>query len=87
MDHRIPWFEWNGHRVKMRDVRTRFKLRSSFFSVEDKGNMLLLKGRGFGHGVGLSQQGAMEMAKQGLKYDQILHFYFQDVQLVNKKDL
>ena len=81
MDERKPWFHYNGRKVKMRDVRTRFKLKSSFFSVEDRGSSLLLKGRGFGHGVGLSQQGAMEMSRQGMNFRQILQFYFKEVRL------
>jgi stage II sporulation protein D len=43
---------------------------------------LLFYGRGFGHGVGLSQEGAMCMAKQGLNYKTILHHYFQNVKIM-----
>ncbi len=78
---RRPWFLYNGKKVKMRDVRTKFKLKSSFFTVVDKGDKYLLKGKGFGHGVGLSQQGAMEMSKQGFDYKQILEFYFKETVL------
>jgi stage II sporulation protein D len=81
MDKRKPWFDYNGKKVKMRNVRTEFKLKSSYFSVEELGDYVLLKGRGFGHGVGLSQQGAMEMARQSFNYKEILKFYFQNTHL------
>ncbi len=46
-----------------------------------------VKGRGFGHGVGLCQEGAMKQAKMGIGYADILHFYFKDVFVIPKKDL
>jgi len=81
MKQREPWFVYNGKKVKMRNVRTKFRLRSSFFSVSDLGEYVLLKGKGFGHGVGLSQQGAMEMAREGKSYQEILLFYFKGTHL------
>lgn len=38
-------------------------------------------GGGFGHGVGLSQTGAMGLARQGWNYDRILKFYYPQTQL------
>ena len=38
-------------------------------------------GRGFGHGVGMSQWGALGMARQGSSYDQILRHYYQGAEL------
>ena len=40
-------------------------------------NLWLFKGGGFGHGVGLSQAGAIEMAELGFTYEQILNHYYQ----------
>lgn len=51
-------------------------LRSAIFSVEKGGEIFLFKGKGSGHGVGLSQWGAKGMAENGYSYRQILeHFY------------
>ena len=36
-------------------------------------------GTGWGHSVGMSQYGALAMAKQGFTYDQIVKFYFTGV--------
>ncbi len=40
-----------------------------------------LRGGGFGHGVGLSQSGAIEMAKLGFSYEQILNHYYRNAKL------
>lgn len=40
------------------------------------GNNIVFKGSGYGHGVGMSQHGANNMAKQGHDFRQILEFYF-----------
>ena len=44
-------------------------------------------GKGFGHGVGLCQEGAMKMAKSGYTYGQILHFYYKNVHMINLESL
>jgi SpoIID/LytB domain protein len=38
-------------------------------------------GGGFGHGVGLSQTGAVGMAEKGHAYDEILKHYYQGIEL------
>lgn len=67
-------------KLKTRDIRTKFKLRSAYFSVQEDGEYFILKGRGFGHGVGMSQDGAMVMASEGYGYRAILSFYFIDIE-------
>jgi stage II sporulation protein D len=79
-EQRMPFFEYQGKRIKMRWVRENFGLRSTFFTVVDDGETVLLKGRGFGHGIGMSQEGAMRMAELGFDYKQILAHYFKGVQ-------
>lgn len=37
---------------------------------------MLVSGNGYGHGVGMSQYGAVEMAKKGQDYKKIIDFYF-----------
>jgi stage II sporulation protein D len=67
--------------IPLRDLRSEFNLKSTFFDVLLEGNEVVLKGRGFGHGVGLCQEGAMEMAKKGYNYAQISIYYFENVKL------
>ena len=57
-------------------IRNDFKLKSTFFDIEREGIYIVLKGRGFGHGVGLCQQGAMKMSKSGYEAAEILKYYF-----------
>jgi len=51
-------------------------LRSTHFAAERRGNRYVFNGRGFGHGVGMSQFGARGQALQGRAYRDILSFYF-----------
>jgi stage II sporulation protein D len=65
--------------LPFRQIRSDLDLRSSFFSVFTQGDSIILKGRGYGHGVGLCQEGAMAMASRGFKFKQIIEFYFSGV--------
>ncbi|NLI89425.1 MAG: SpoIID/LytB domain-containing protein [Epulopiscium sp.] len=51
-------------------------LRSSCFMIEYQGKQVRIISKGLGHGVGLSQYGANEMAKEGKDYKEILKHYF-----------
>ena len=65
--------------MPLRTIRSDLKLRSSFFSVFVKGDSILVKGRGYGHGVGLCQEGAMMMAVKGFNWLEIINFYYSGV--------
>lgn len=89
-DPRQAYFEYQGKKLKLTKVRHNFKLRSTFFEVYEQPNSkIVIKGRGYGHGVGLSQDGAMEMARRGYSYREIIDFYYEGVELesVNNIDL
>ncbi|HUU12209.1 MAG TPA: SpoIID/LytB domain-containing protein, partial [Terriglobia bacterium] len=51
-------------------------LKSSLYTVEQRGNSLVFTGRGLGHGVGLCQVGAEQMGQMGIAYEKILAHYF-----------
>lgn len=68
-------------------VRKEWKLRSTFFCIDSRDDVVVLYGKGFGHGVGMSQEGAMEMARQGFNYKSILQFYYTNVSLMNIENL
>ena len=73
--------------------RTALDLRSSLFAVVPQGsapgsrgkstlpNTFVIQGRGFGHGLGLSQWGAYGLARQGYNYQQILGHYYRNASL------
>ena len=57
------------------------RLRSTMFDIERRPAGFTFHGKGYGHGVGLSQQGACNMAQAGYSFQQILHFYYTGVGL------
>lgn len=57
------------------------KCKSTLFEIMNLGDSFSLKGKGFGHGVGMSQYGAQKMAKSDFKYEEILGFYFPGTEL------
>jgi stage II sporulation protein D len=57
------------------------QLRSDWYEITRNNDMLHFEGKGYGHGVGLCQTGAFEMAKKGHKYRDILSFYYPGTQV------
>lgn len=83
----------NGKTIKVPGplFRRNLKLRSTLFQistiVENGGSYLVVKGKGYGHGVGMAQIGAKEYASQlGWTFDQILKFYYTGVTLESIND-
>lgn len=59
------------------------KMRSTLLtSLKIKDDNVFMAGKGFGHGVGLSQWGAHVMANQGKSPEQIIKYYFNDIDIV-----
>ena len=61
---------------RLRAVLGRTKLPSNYFVINKSKNKYEVTGAGYGHGVGLCQFGAKELAKLGYTYKQILKHYF-----------
>lgn len=57
------------------------RVRSDLYSIETTAASVIFSGRGAGHGVGLCQAGAEEMANKGKSYRQILAFYYPGTSL------
>jgi stage II sporulation protein D len=70
-----------------RDVIGPNELRSNDYRVVMKGYYCDFIGKGWGHGVGLCQWGAMGMAKQQHTYDEILMYYYPGTQMVSVRSL
>ena len=66
-----------GKELEIRRALSESHLYSSAFEVEKDGDTFVLKGKGWGHGVGLCQIGAAVMGEQGHPYDEILLFYYR----------
>jgi stage II sporulation protein D len=76
----------NNTTLSTKDMRTDLKLKSAYFHIEELDNEVILHGRGFGHGVGLCQEGAMNMAKKGYTFDQILGYYYPQMKLIDRME-
>ena len=63
------------------EARTLFKLKSAKFDFEMTENSVKFSVLGYGHGVGLSQCGSDALAKQGKNYEEIIKFYYKDVEI------
>jgi stage II sporulation protein D len=80
---RSIYFNDNGFRIPLKVIRTDFQLKSTFFSVQQKNDSVIFRGRGYGHGVGLCQEGAMNMARLGYSYRDILNFYYHNINIID----
>lgn len=72
--------------LPLKQIRADLGLRSTFFSVSAEGDSVIFRGRGYGHGVGLCQEGAMVMAEKGFNYRQIIDFYYSGVWITDIKN-
>lgn len=54
-------------------------LPSSFFFAREKGNTYIFQGGGYGHGVGMSQNGVKTMAEKGYSWKEILQHYYEGI--------
>jgi len=69
---------WSG-----REVRTLLQIPSTDFNISYDTNTgkIQVSTKGYGHGVGMSQYGAEAMASEGKTADEILHYYYQDIEI------
>jgi stage II sporulation protein D len=80
--NRKKYFTLKTDSVETAQMRRLLQLRSTYFDLSvNEGNVEFV-GRGYGHGVGVCQQGAMKMAESGYTYSQILGYYYKGVSLI-----
>jgi stage II sporulation protein D len=61
-------------------------IKSTAFNLSIDKNDYVLSGRGLGHGIGLCQYGAIEMARHGFSYQKILQHYFPETKIQPDKN-
>jgi stage II sporulation protein D len=66
-------------------LRTRLNLKSAWFDWECNGDSVLLFGRGFGHGVGMCQEGAIRMSELGYSPNHIIKHYYRNVVIAERE--
>lgn len=75
----------NGETINISDItalgisgKKTYGVKTAQVIMDDE---YLISGKGFGHGVGMSQYGAIEMAKQGYTFEEILKYYYKNIEL------
>ena len=79
--NRVNTIVINDKEFKGTTLRTLLGLRSTDFTI-DISDDIKITTKGYGHGVGMSQYGANEMAKNGASYEEILNHYYKDIDIV-----
>lgn len=85
--NRVKEFTIEGKTFTGRDIREKLSLKSNDFTVKQRDHYLTFTTKGYGHGVGMSQYGANGMAKEGKTYDEIIKYYYQDVEIQTIDDI
>lgn len=80
---RVKSIKVGNYVVKAEDLRVMFGINSTNFNIVTHKDKIEFNVLGFGHGVGLSQVGANEYAKQGKSYKDIIYHYYTGVEIVN----
>lgn len=78
---RIKKIKINGVELDGSTVKSKLDIRSNYFEIQKENEEVLVTTKGYGHGVGMSQYGAQAMALKDYQYDQILKYYYQDVEI------
>ena len=78
---RILTLKINNKAFKGTEIYDKLGLKSTDFTIELDYQKVLITTLGYGHGVGMSQYGALGMAKEGYSYQEILSHYYQNTNL------
>ncbi len=85
---RVKTIRLNDQEVPANELRIALgstQMRSTLLSaVSLQDGKIMMQGRGYGHGVGMSQWGAYAMAEEGKSAEEIIRYYFRDVDIVQK---
>jgi stage II sporulation protein D len=84
--NRILLLKINNQEFKGTDVYNKLSLRSTDFTIDLEGDTIKITTKGYGHGVGMSQYGALGMAKEGYTYDEILEHYYPNTTIAKLKN-
>ena len=76
---RVSTVEVCGAPLRGVEVRRIFSLRSACFTIDAAAEKVTFRVTGYGHGVGMSQYGANELARQGKTWQEILTWYYAGI--------
>jgi stage II sporulation protein D len=86
-DNRKIFLEASNVKVPLKNVRQDLQLKSTYFNIYNEGDTVVFKGKGYGHSLGMSQEGAMRMTKLGYSYMDVLNFYYRNIQIIDLRKL
>ncbi len=78
---RIKTIKINGKELSGNYVCSKLGLKSTYFEIINDDSKIVVKNKGYGHGVGMSQYGAQGMAKEGYTYQDILKHYYSGIEI------
>lgn len=78
---RIKKIKINDKELTSGYVMSKLGLRSTCFEIIKEDTKIIVKNKGYGHGVGMSQYGAQGMAKAGYNYQDILKHYYTGIEI------
>ena len=78
---RVKTVRFGNHELSGVETRTIFGLKSTNFEITKQEGKIKFSVKGYGHGVGMSQTGADALAKQGKTAEDIIHHFYQDVEI------
>ena len=83
---RVKTIKFGNHELSGVEARSIFGLKSANFEITKENNQIKFSVKGYGHGVGMSQTGADAMAKNGSTAEDIIHHFYQNVEIkeINK---
>lgn len=84
---RVKTIKFGNVEIAGVEARTLFELKSTNFEVIDEGDKITFNVIGFGHGVGMSQTGADALALSGKKYEEIIHHYYSNIEILTLDDI
>ena len=73
--------------MPLKNVRQDLQLKSTYFNIYKEGDSVVFEGKGYGHSLGMSQEGAMRMTKLGYSYTDVLNFYYRNIQIIDMHKL
>ena len=78
---RVKTVRFGNHELSGVETRTIFGLKSTNFEITKQEGKIKFSVKGYGHGVGMSQTGADALAKQGKTAEEIIHHFYQNVEI------
>lgn len=84
---RVKTIKFGNKEIAGTEARTLLGLKSTNFEVAIDEENIIFSVTGYGHGVGMSQTGADSLAKQGLKYEEIIKHFYTNVEIIDVNSL